>query len=436
MLVGACVAYSLVLSSPADAASKRVHSQAAASAPASAAEKAIPADSAADMVGVNTHINYRGSIYDLAWSSIIRPRLIELGVRHIRDNPGAPGDLGTKQRFANLANAGIRTLLVNWQSADKDYVTSTNALSGTRVIEAVEPPNEQDLSGDGWQAKLRSFMTSMYPAYHGDPATQAITVIGPSFADTRDSPPSLGSAFPGASGYVDDGNLHDYSGVNPESPLAGGWGISLPNALETYSWVSGTKPLWVTENGYKMSGSVEYFPAVTQRAAAKYFPRQFLMHLQVGVRRFYIYQLINNDAEDFGLLNTNGSYRLQYTSVKNFIAMFKDPGPTFNAGSMSFSLSGDTTNVRHLLLEKRNGSFYLVLWQGVASVTGASDASLRNVEPSARSVTLNLATKFRQAHTYLPSFSMQRTASVSNANGIASLSLSVPDHILVVELVP
>jgi hypothetical protein len=388
------------------------------------------------MVGINTHLSHRGTIYNFAWDSIIRPRLIELGVRHIRDEPTLGADPIIQQRYADLAKAGIRTLLINYESADRDYVKSTNTMGGTQVIEAIEPPNESDNTGSGgWQAGLRSFMTSLYPAYRGDPATKAITVLGPSFADTRDSPSSLASAFPGASAYMDAGNLHDYSGLFPESPRAGGWGISLPDAFQTYGSLSATKALWVTENGYKMSGSGPGHPAVTQRAAAKYFPRQFLVHLQMGVPRYYIYQLIN-DAEDFGLLNTDGSYRLQYTSVKDFIAMFSDPGPAFAAGSMSYGLSGDTSGVRHALLQKRNGTFYLVLWQGVASVSGTTDNALRDIEPAARKVTLNLSTRIRHARTYLPSFSMQQTASYANAGGITSISLSVPDHILVVELVP
>ena len=36
--------------------------------------QAIMADRAADAVGVNTHVNYSGTIYDTAFASIIRPR--------------------------------------------------------------------------------------------------------------------------------------------------------------------------------------------------------------------------------------------------------------------------------------------------------------------------------------------------------------------------
>jgi hypothetical protein len=393
------------------------------------------ADSAADMVGVNTHINYRGSIYDRRWADIIRPRLLELGVRHIRDNPGDPGDVGTKQRFADLARSGIRTLLINWSAAHKEYVKSVNALGGMQVVEAVEPPNEHDLSGSGWQSSMRDFMLRMHVAYRSDAATQGIAVLGPSFANTRDAALSLANAFPTASGSMDAGNLHNYSGVYPEGPLAGGWGISLPDSLQRYRSLAGNKGLWVTENGYKMSGSVNGFPAVTERAAAKYLLRSFLVHMKHDVSRYYIYQLIN-DREDFGLLNVDGSSRLQYTAVKNFIGMFKDPGASFTPGTLDYSLSGDTSKIERILFQKRNGRFYLVLWQGVPSSSGTSDSTMRDIEPPPRNLTLNLATKITRARIYRPSFSMQPTGSYSNAGGIASLPLAVSDHILVVELLP
>ena len=84
----------------------------------------------------------------------------------------------------------------------------------------------------------------MYAAYRSDSATQGILVLGPSFANTRDSPVAFANFFPNASGSMDRGNLHNYSGVHPESPLAGGWGISLPSSLERYRLLAGSKPLW------------------------------------------------------------------------------------------------------------------------------------------------------------------------------------------------
>jgi hypothetical protein len=398
-------------------------------------EKAEMADRAADMVGVNTHLNFRGSIYDTRWTDIIRPRLLELGVRHIRDNPGLPDDAEIRDRFLDLARNGVRALLINGSGADRDYVRSLNALAGVPVVEAVEPPNELDLAGPGWQERLRSFMQTMYPAYKSDEATRAITVLGPSFADTAGSPLELARTFPDASAYMDAGNLHDYSGLEPESAGAGGWGLGLAEALSRYRRLSGPRPLWVTENGYKMSGSGPGHPAVTPPAAASYLPRQLLSHLQNGISRYYIYQLID-DVEDFGLLDDDGTPRPQFIAVRNFIELLDDRGGTFSTGSLDFRLEGDLTDIHHMLLQKRDGHFYLIVWQGLATVAGTSDADLVDITHPARELTLALETKIVTARTYRPTSSMKALSSHRNADGLASLSLAVPTDILVIELVP
>ena len=111
--------------------------------------------------------------------------------------------------------------------------------------------------------------------------------------------------------------------------------------------------------------------------------------------------------------------------------MFKDPGAAFNPGTLDYQLAGDPTNIRSSLFQKRNGRFYLALWQGVPSCHQRAGPG-RDIEPPTRSLTLNLGTRFRQARVYQPSFSMQPTGSYRY---IRRLTLAVPDHILVVELI-
>lgn len=420
-------------------------SSACLSSPADAApEKALMADRAADMVGVNTHLAFYGTVYDTHWSTVIRPRLLELGVRHIRDHATIANDPTFRSRLTDLARNGVKALLINWPAPGygHDYVKAINQQAGFTVVEAVEPPNERDVRweyfdfGPSWPAKMRAWMEENYPRYKSDPATASLKVLGPSFANTRDSAAIQAGVFPNAASYMDAGNLHNYSGVHPEGPLAGGWGLELPDALLRYRALAGTKPLWVTENGYKLSGYVPGHPVVTERGAAKYLPRQFLVHLQHGVRRYYIYELINEAHENFGLLNDDGTPRLQYRAVKNFIAMFKDPGAPFTTGSLDHQLTGNLTDIRRTLLQKRNGRFYLVVWQGVPSVNGTRDNAVSDIEPPPRRLTLELATKITRARVYQPTFSTRAVGSYSNANGITSIPLSVPDHLLVVELIP
>jgi hypothetical protein len=49
------------------------------------AEPARPADAFVDFVGVNTHVGYSDTTY-ADYDGILKPRLLELDVRHIRDS--------------------------------------------------------------------------------------------------------------------------------------------------------------------------------------------------------------------------------------------------------------------------------------------------------------------------------------------------------------
>lgn len=400
--------------------------------------RARMADELATLVGVNTHVNYSGTVYDREFYSIIKPRLIELGVRHIRDNPGSDTNATVKARYVELARAGIRLTLVTWDAQDFDlgYARSLN-ISGTTVVEAVEPPNERDNAwGSGWPQQMRSYMLGMHPRYKADPVTKGITILGPSFAKTRDSAPLLRSVFADAANYFDCGNVHDYSGCHPEGSTGGGWGLNLSDAIERQRFGS-AKPVWATENGYKMSGAQRGHSAVTQRAAAKYLPRQFVCHLVNNAPRLFMYQLMNHDEEDFGLLDRAGNRRLQFYAVKNFIALFNDSGAAFTTGRLYYKLSGSTTNVRQLVLQRRDGRFYLVLWQSLrSSIDAMADAQTGDVEPARAPVTITLGTRIKAARLFEPSFSAGALRSYADSDGLPTLSVQVPDHLLVVELTP
>ncbi len=69
---------------------------------------------------------------------------------------------------------------------------------------------------------------------------------------------------------------------------------------------------------------------------------------------------------NFGLLRNDGSEKPAYKALKNLLNLLKDPGSSFTPGSLDYVLGGDTENVRHTLLQKADGKFYLILWQEVS----------------------------------------------------------------------
>ncbi len=411
-------------------------------------KQALPADVAANAIGVNTHLNYSGSIYDVHYADIIKPKLAEFGIRHIRDHFG---DAVVNARFQELATGhGIKLLLINQDAGSslvpaRQEVKRLNAINPDNpVVEYIEPSNERD---NGWKkpdgtsdwVRLCRYMQEYYQTFKQDPATANIPLLGPSFARTRHSAVNFGEACKPATGLMDMGNTHIYSGLYPESPLAGGWGMSLDQAISNYKKTSGDKLIIDTETGYKMSSGQMGHPAVSQPTAAKYSPRLVLSRIQKGFDKVYFYQLINN-SEDFGLLNNDGSPRLQFTALKNFIQLLADPGKKFTPGSLSYFLEGDLTGIHQLLFQRRDGTFMLVLWQGInGSSGGTKDNDYTDINNSEKTIILNLKNKASVIRLYRPSFNAMPdgngTTPVATFRRTSTAVIAVPDHIVVVEIV-
>jgi hypothetical protein len=404
--------------------------------------RAVKSSIAANAVGVNTHLNYLESVYDLHYADIIRPRLIELGTKHIRDHFGSKL---VNDRYIELAHQyGIKLLLIGDDSGE-DLVQSRNEIirlnqlmPGRPVVDLIEPANERDI---GWKAdwgKLCAYMVNYRDIFNANVNTKAIPLLGPSFANTRNSALELGLVCKDASALMDMGNLHAYSGLYPESPMAGGWGISFDQAVNSYRSISGNHPFVETETGYKMSEGADGHPAVSERTAAKYAPRLVLSRLKAGISQVYFYQLINN-SEDFGLLKTDGSPRLQYTALKNFIYLMRDEGGSFEPGVVEFSLGGNLDGIQQQVYQNSKGKFLVLIWQGVeGSKGGTKNNDYNDLDNPERKLRLTLTEKAKQIKVYRPSFdTMPDGHGIKPVNtylGTRAVSLSVPDHVVCVEI--
>ena len=106
---------------------------------------------------------------------------------------------------------------------------------------------------------------------------------------------------------------------------------------------------------------------MSENVGGIYAPRLYLYYFAYGLPsgsrcvRATIYQLLD-DAEHFKLVNTNGQVTPAYTALKNLISLLADSGAPFTPGSLDYQLSGWTAGVRHILLQKRDGVFYLAIW--------------------------------------------------------------------------
>jgi len=392
-------------------------------------KQARSADSFVDSIGINTHLNNQGRIYDTGYDTIIKPKILELGLRRIRDNVTLTSQKAYYTRVNDLGQAGIKFTYICGKPVENDM----NCLEGfvSKVSGAVaflEGPNEPDLFwGSDWVDKTRTFQQALYKKIKGSSLLMKFPVLGPSIVRNHDL---LGDI----SAYLDYGNHHFYiGGSNPgktKSP-------ALNKRLAYTRKNSGSKPIMVTEFGYhNVTNPTGSFKGAPEDVAGKYIPRSYLFQFNRGVVQSFNYELIDEAAgstdkeNNFGLLRYDGSPKPAFTALKNLISLLKDPGPSFTPGSLDYTLSGSTTDVQKTLLQKRDGRFYLILW--VEKRCYDPTTNQRITVPS-QQVTLSLNTPISKVETYLPNSSINGTLRVISKKRVV---LKVPDHPLVVELTP
>ena len=395
-------------------------------------EQARSAYSFVDSIGVAVHLNYRDTAYR-KYDKIIKPRLQELGIRHIRDGVSLK-DTNTQQKFHDLAKIGIKSTLV---MDPRGKLTTAKAVKIAKAvadsIEAVEGPNEWDVhsklkyKGQNFPQGVRNFQAELYSAIKEDPATAHLDVLSPSVAKAKNAS-QLGRVA------CDIGNMHSYprGGREPSSKLDDKW---IPSARI----MCGNKPIIATECGYH--NAIEKY-GVSEQASGRYLPRLFLEYFNRGIKRTYSYELIdlkpNLEADrpsfNFGLLRNDGSPKPAFIALKNLISLLKDPegvtSRSFPLKSLDYTLSGNTTNIHHTLLQKRDGTFYLILWQEVLSFKVQNKKDILVPE---QSMILTLNTQISQAAAYKPINSITPIKQWTNPK---QLRLKIPDHPLAIELVP
>lgn len=398
-----------------------------------APETARRANDFVDSIGVNTHLYYDSSVYYQKYNTLIKPKLVELGVRHVRD--GAVRNLnGYMDRLRELEKLGIRfTLGCDLRGITPQATVSLIKELGTNLVEGVQGPNEYNLSGDSnWATNLRDYQKRLYQAVKADPVTKNVQVYGPPMTE-----PGAYKALGDISAYVDYGTInHYFSGHNPGT---WGWGSdgygSIDWKVRAAKISSVSKPVVITETGYHgIVNTTNGHKGVPDDISGKYMPRLFLEHFNYGVPRTFMYELIDvyysSSAVDknLGLLRNDGSERPSFKALKNLIGLVKDSNAQFTPGALDYFLGGNTANIHHTLLQKQDGRFYLILWQEVSGFN-VDTKQVINVYSQKVSVTLN--TSIAKATIYVPNDSSNL---VSQQTYPKQLSIDVGDRPVVIEL--
>lgn len=317
-------------------------------------EKAASSDAFVDSAGLNVHLASGAGLYGNAGA--VQSLIAALGVRHIRDG-AAIGQPAVCAAENALAAQGIHLDLITAVNLTMPALGSWVSCLGS-TIDAIEGPNEYDTSGDpNWTVTLASYMQQLRST------TLGTLIISPSLVTEADFA-LLGNIGP----TIDEGNVHNYAaGRNPGTS---GWGAtdaygtyaSLSYNMNLAALVSGGKPVTSTETGYSDDSADQY--AVPPATQAHYLVRTLLHDWNAGVVRTYLYELADEGAPPFshyGIVDASGNPKPAYALLKSFLTHLADPGGAFTTTPLNYTLTAPAT-VEHSLLERRNGTYSLVLW--------------------------------------------------------------------------
>jgi hypothetical protein len=390
--------------------------------PQARGDQAISADSFVDTAGVNVHLSFWDTPYRTNFPGVLSA-LQGLGVRHVRDglyNYGADASAYYYQQHDSLAGVGISTIYsVPINTPTSLVVAYPNLVTD---FEGYEGPNEYDLSGDpDWASNLTVYQTLLYQTVRYNPTTAMYPVLGPSLVNSTSWPQVSSLAT-----YMDFGNLHNYyAGYNPGTTTTSG----IPTAIQNLQAGWGSVPIITTETGY----IYQDYMSIAYDIGGTYMPRVLLEQYLNGILRTYDYELVDiqSDHTQYGLLTADLTPRPAYTAMANLLNLLSDPGPVFALTSLGFTLNGDTTNVNHLLMQKRDGSFWLALW--IESQDYDQVNQLYLSVPN-QPITLSVPA-FTSAPTVYQ-FDSSGNITTSSLPAGSSFPLSVSPNVMIVQIIP
>jgi hypothetical protein len=373
------------------------------------------ADDFVDSIGVT--VLYASNDH---FAVIEQPALERLGVRHVRDWAMQPSENAEQVAMLRmLGEAGIRSQLIfepRFGLLPEHFAPIATALGD--ALESVEgandnDANDEDLSTDDVVAQLRGLRAAI------DEAGLAGQVA---LVDALDIEPEEKGDL---SEVLDYGNFER----ERDRTLPA---IDLSDRKEAARLACGAKPLMVTECGYSTTDSPM---SVSEDAAAKYLLRLLLGHFAQNIARTYIDELMDGPEDDVqpfmaqGLLHLDGAEKPAFGALQRLIELLEDEGEAFDLEPLELAAMELPATLRSVLLQKRDGSYALALWQEVPSFAEIGEP---DPEVEAMTVTLTFAVAMERIAGYAP---LLDESPVLEETNVRTLAVAVPDHpiVLIIE---
>ncbi len=110
-------------------------------------------------------------------------------------------------------------------------------------------------------------------------------------------------------------------------------------------------------------------PKITSEATRSvYVPRMMLEAFRIGIRRTYLYLLLedNTGRDDLALYKgPTFTSSLTVVELKKLTTILADSAGSYTTTFLGYSLSGETANLKNILFQKSNGEYWLALWLAV-----------------------------------------------------------------------
>ncbi len=418
---------------------------------------------------VNTKIFYATQVYK--HTDAVVDLLTELGARSVRERVTTGTSLGTRaQLYAmpRLASRGVKwhaTVgnLEDWRNATAVNKEAMQFLASryaplvdgdlTQLMHSFGGCNEIDGPGrDGkrdpeWAAHARMMQRALWEQSKAIAATRDVPVAGPSTRTDFDyrKAAQLGDL----SQFSELGNGHLYNkGKSPTGEIDEHLQILQPV-------FPGISRYIMTETGYNNSPQTNQGRTVPEFASAIYAVRgicDFFKRNTIYGRfellddpnkidytsQNTINQTAVRDAH-FGLVamtkdtvaaSTPDTWRKkpEFYATRNLLRLLADPGPDFTPEPYQVDLIGGGPDVHHLLLQKRNGKHYLVLWRDVDVCTIYPDGN--PIEVAKTQVTVKIGTR-RPIAVYAPN---RQAEAMRTASPRSEFTISLRGDLKVVEI--